>query len=122
MESVMPSAFSVPTCDPTSRNGACNIRTSVERNAKQMIIAAASVIAIFTIIHRRSSKCSRNGLEVSLSGTSRNLKTSFSVMRWILAAKYNDSHEHLGSPSCGQPRDRQIDSTVLRIIESRWNG
>src|SRR4026208_1531161 len=77
----MPSALSVPICEPTSRNGACSIRTSVERNVKQTIIAAASVIAIFTIVHRKSSKCSRNGLEVSLSGTSRNLKMSRSVLR-----------------------------------------
>ena len=42
----MPSALSVPICEPTSRRGACNIRTSVERNAKHRIIAAASVIAI----------------------------------------------------------------------------
>src|SRR4029453_10092739 len=77
----MPSALSVPICDPTSRNGACNIRTSVERNAKQKIIAAATLIAIFTIVHRKSSKCSRNGLEVSLSGTSRNLKMSRSIIR-----------------------------------------
>src|SRR4029077_7992020 len=32
------------------------------------------VTAIFTIVHRKSSRCSRNGLEVSLSGKSRNLK------------------------------------------------
>src|SRR5437764_6862192 len=51
-------------------------RTSVPRKAKQKIIATIRVIAIFTIVQRRSSRCSRKGLEVSLSGSSRNLKTS----------------------------------------------
>src|ERR1700757_4899232 len=76
----MPSALSVPICEPTSRSGACIMRTSADRNAKHTIIAIVSVIAIFTIVHRRSSRCSRNGLEVSLSGSSRNLKMSRSAM------------------------------------------
>ena len=59
-------------------------RTSVERKAKQTIIAAASVIAIFTIIQRKSSKCSRNGFDVSLSGRSRNLKMSRSAIGLII--------------------------------------
>src|SRR6266536_987780 len=78
----MPSALSAPICGPTSRNGACITRTSVERKAKQMSIAAISVIAIFTMVHRKSSRCSRNGFEVSLSGSSRNLKMSRSAI-WI---------------------------------------
>src|SRR5213595_98584 len=76
----MPSAFSVPICEPTSRSGACIMRTSADRNAKQTITAIISVIAIFTMVQRRSSRCSRNGLEVSLSGSSRNLKMSRSAM------------------------------------------
>src|SRR5437867_10432605 len=76
----MPSALSAPTCEPTSRNGACIMRTSSDRNAKQMIIATTSVIAIFTMVQRRSSRCSRNGLDVSLSGSSRNLKISRSAI------------------------------------------
>src|SRR5437870_6749757 len=80
MESVMPSALRVPICEPTSRSGACRIRTRAARNAKQTIIAIPSVIAIFTMVHRKSSKCSRNGLEVSLSGRSRNLKISRSAI------------------------------------------
>src|SRR5256886_6678514 len=51
-----------------------------ERNAKQPIIAMPSVRAIFTMLQRRSSRCSRNGLEVSLSGGSRNLKMSRSAI------------------------------------------
>src|SRR6266542_4230698 len=76
----MPSALRVPICEPTSRSGICITRTSVERNRKQTIIATPSVIDIFTMVHRKSSKCSRNGLEVSLSGKSRNLKMSCSAM------------------------------------------
>src|SRR6516225_4745799 len=30
----MPSALSVPICEPTSRSGACIMRTSADRNAK----------------------------------------------------------------------------------------
>src|SRR5215471_9712320 len=56
------------------------MRTRVERNAKQTIIATPSVRAIFTMVHRKSSRCSRNGLEVSVSGGSRNLKMSRSVI------------------------------------------
>src|SRR4029077_5510516 len=55
-------------------------RTSVPRKAKQIIIAAIRVIAIFTIVQRRSSRCSRKGLDVSLSGNSRNLKISRSAI------------------------------------------
>src|SRR5438874_13719720 len=56
------------------------MRTSVPRKAKQKIIATIRVIAIFTIVQRRSSRCSRKGLEVSLSGSSRNLKISRSAI------------------------------------------
>src|SRR5205807_3411162 len=56
------------------------MRTSVPRKAKQKIIATIRVIAIFTIVHRKSSRCSRKGLEVSLSGSSRNLKISRSAI------------------------------------------
>src|SRR5205807_273397 len=87
MESVMPSALRVPICEPTSRSGACITRTSVERNRKQTIIATPSVIAIFTMVHRKSSKCSRNGLEVSLSGRSRNLKMSRSAIGSIIYSR-----------------------------------
>src|ERR1700682_506780 len=62
------------------RNGACITCTSVVRNAKQTIMAATSVIAIFTMVQRRSSRCSRNGFDDSLSGISRNLKMSCSAM------------------------------------------
>src|SRR5438067_8748276 len=83
----MPSALSVPICEPTSCNGAWSTRTRVERNAKQTTIATASVIAIFTIIHRKSSRCSRNGFEVSLSGRSRNLKMSRSAIGSIIYSR-----------------------------------
>src|SRR5881398_3071000 len=76
----MPSALSVPTSPPTCCNGAWRTRTSQDLKAKQTIMATTSVIAIFTIVQRRSSRCSRNGLEVSLSGSSRNLKMSRSAM------------------------------------------
>src|SRR5947207_7125288 len=56
------------------------MRTSVPRKAKHKIIATIRVIAIFTIVQRRSSRCSRKGLEVSLSGSSRNLKISRSAI------------------------------------------
>ena len=39
-----------------------------------------STAAIFTIVQRRSSRCSRNGFEVSLSGGSRNEKISRSFI------------------------------------------
>src|SRR5205807_8244470 len=55
-------------------------RTSTPRKPKQRIIATTSVIAILTMVQRRSSKCSRNGLDVSLSGNSRNLKRSRSAI------------------------------------------
>src|SRR6266404_675814 len=54
--------------------------TKVWRKRKQTIIAASNTIAIFTTVQRRSSRCSRNGFDVSLSGTSRNLKMSRSTM------------------------------------------
>src|SRR4029453_5018561 len=76
----MPSALSVPTCDPRWLSGAWIIRTSVDRNAKQTIIATPSVSAIFTMVQRKSSRCSRNGLDVSISGGSRNLKMSRSAI------------------------------------------
>src|SRR2546429_3767217 len=76
----MPSALSVPTCDPRWLSGAWIMRTSVERNAKHIIIATPSVRAIFTMVQRKSSRCSRNGLDVSVSGGSRNLKMSRSAI------------------------------------------
>jgi len=76
----MPSALSVPTCDPRWLSGAWITRTSVERNAKQTIIATPIVRAIFTMVQRKSSRCSRNGLDVSVSGGSRNLKMSRSAI------------------------------------------
>ena len=56
------------------------ICTRVDRKAKQSTIATSSVIAIFTIVQRRSSRCSRNGFDVSLSGKSRNLKMPRNAM------------------------------------------
>src|SRR5437868_4985535 len=76
----MPSALSVPICEPRPRSGACKTWTRVERNAKQTIIAMPSARAIFTMLQRKSSKCSRNGLDVSVSGGSRNLKMSRSAI------------------------------------------
>src|SRR5438874_12794635 len=55
-------------------------RTSIPRKAKQSTIATTRVMAIFTIVQRRSSRCSRNGFDVSLSGNSRNRKTSRSAI------------------------------------------
>src|SRR6266403_3424418 len=80
IESVMPSARSAPTCGSISCNGICSTRTSVDRKAKQMIIATTSVIDILTMVQRKSSRCSRNGFDVSLSGSSRNLKMSRSAI------------------------------------------
>src|SRR6266478_3989641 len=80
IESVMPSARSAPTCASISCNGICSTRTSVDRKAKQMIIATTSVIDILTMVQRKSSRCSRNGFDVSLSGSSRNLKMSCSAI------------------------------------------
>src|SRR4051794_18536884 len=57
------------------------MRTNEVRKAKQPIIVTPKVRAILTMVHRRSSRCSRNGLEVSLSGSSRNLKMSRSAIR-----------------------------------------
>src|SRR6266542_4449634 len=104
MESVMPSALRVPICEPTSRSGACSTRTSVERNRKQTIIATPSVIATFTMVHRKSSKCSRNGLEVSLSGRSRNLKMSRSAIGWKNQRRASDR----------RPRANSVAQFVLR--------
>src|SRR5256885_14687977 len=56
------------------------MRTRIPRKAKQKIIATIRGIGIFTIVHRKSSRCSRKGLEVSLSGSSRNLKISRSTI------------------------------------------
>src|SRR5256885_16700615 len=56
------------------------MRTRIPRKAKQKIIATIRGIGIFTIVHRKSSRCSRKGLEVSLSGSSRNLKISRSAI------------------------------------------
>ena len=52
----------------------------IDGDCYSLSIAAASVIAIFTTVHRKSSRCSRNGLVVSLSGNSRNLKMSRSAI------------------------------------------
>src|SRR5881398_4112393 len=76
----MPNALSAPTCGSTLWSGACITRTRIEGKAKQTIIARTRVSAIFTTVQRRSSRCSRNGLDVSLSGNSRNLKISRSAI------------------------------------------
>src|SRR6187399_1445255 len=73
-ESVTPMARKAPILGSSSCSGCCMMCTSDDLNAKEATIAIRSVIAIFTIVHRRSSRCSRNGFDVSLSGTSRNLK------------------------------------------------
>ena len=80
IESVMPNALSAPTCGLTRRNGACMTRTSVERKAKQAIMATVSVMATLAIIQRRSSRCSKNVLDVSPSGRPRKPKTFWSVI------------------------------------------
>src|ERR1700730_14037396 len=67
-------ARKAPILGSISCNGRCMTWTRADRNAKQITIAIRSVMAIFTIVHRRSSRCSRNGFDVSLSGSSRNLK------------------------------------------------
>src|SRR5438552_17767079 len=45
-----------------------------------MTIANTSAMDILTLVQRRYSRCSRNGFEVSLSGSSRNLKISRSAI------------------------------------------
>src|SRR6266480_1737403 len=87
----MPSALSAPTCGSTSWSGACITRTNSERNAKQTSIARTRVIAIFTTVHRKSSRCSRNGFDVSLSGNSRNLKMSRKAMSGSVRGQRNEA-------------------------------
>src|ERR1700680_2817010 len=87
IESVMPNARSAPTCGSISCNGICSTRTSVDRKAKQIIIASTSVIDILTMVQRKSSRCSRNGFDVSISGSSRNLKMSRSAMESTITRK-----------------------------------
>ncbi len=70
------------------------ICTSEVRKAKQRIIAAKSVIAIFTTVQRRSSRCSRNGLAVSDSGISRNLKKLRTAMWKPLRAEREQPVRH----------------------------
>ena len=62
-------------------SGRCMTSTSRCRKAKQSIIATKRTIAIFTIVQRRSSRCSRKGFEVSLSGGSRKAKMLRSFIR-----------------------------------------
>src|SRR3954462_13780528 len=93
-ESVMPRARNAPILGSTSRIGRCMIWTSVVRKTKQSTIATRSVIAIFTIVQRRSSRCSRNGFEVSLSGASRNRKMSRSVIGSVENSARTDAREH----------------------------
>src|SRR5437764_12103163 len=87
----MPNALSAPTCGSTSWSGACMTRTSSERKAKQTIIASTRVIAILTTVHRTSSRCSRNGLDVSLSDNSRNLKISPKAMSRSVRVQRNET-------------------------------
>src|SRR5207247_29632 len=76
--------------EPTALNDYLILRISSDRNTKQMIIATTSVIAIFTMVQRKSSRCSRNGLDVSLSGSSRNLKMSLSAIGSMIGlARYS---------------------------------
>src|SRR5206468_8476949 len=108
----MPSALSVPICEPTACRGACITRTRVERKAKQTIIATPRVMATFTMVHRKSSRCSRNGLEVSLSGKSRNLKMS----RSAIGQKFG---------RCGHQKRREDAHALLKLTRnggsrSRW--
>src|SRR3954452_3017502 len=92
----MPSARSAPTCGSTDCNGACITRTSVVRKARAKIMATRSVIAIFTIVQRRSSRCSRNGLDESDSGASRKAK----ILR---SAIVDSAGFELDQPPCHQP-------------------
>src|SRR5947199_4132297 len=94
IESVMPSARKVSTWPPTSLKGRCRMATSRCRKAKQKNIATTSTAAIFTIVQRRSSRCSRNGFEVSLSGASRNRKMSRSVIGSVENSARTDAREH----------------------------
>src|SRR5688572_10630823 len=95
-ESVTLRARNAPMFGPRLSSGRCMICTSEARKTKLRIIAARSVIAIFTIVHRRSSRCSRNGLEVSLSGRSRNLKTSRRAMGLVFAEGKNAAGNEAG--------------------------
>src|SRR3954452_20180741 len=90
----MARARSAPMLGLTAPSGRCMTCTRVERKAKQTIIATISVIAIFTIVQRRSSRCSRNGFEVSLSGASRNRKMSRSVIGSVENSARTDAREH----------------------------
>src|SRR5436190_3757508 len=84
-ESVTPMARKAPIFGSSSCSGCCMMCTSDDRKAKEATIAIRSVSAIFTIVHLRSSRCSRNGFDVSLSGTSRNLKILRSAIRKLRA-------------------------------------
>src|SRR5437763_16295435 len=85
------------------------MRTSVPRRAKQIIIAAIRVIAIFTMVQGRASRCSRKGLEVSLSGSSRKLKISRSA---ILAVRQLDNS--FGDQTCPHAESVGVANGVVR--------
>src|SRR5947209_10776036 len=65
--------------------------TSVCRNKRQTAIEPTIASAILTTVQRKSSRCSRNGFEVSLSGRSRNLKISRRAMIELLRRKRDQS-------------------------------
>src|ERR1051325_6235340 len=88
------------------------IRTRNERNAKQMIIVTISVIAIFTMVHRRSSRCSRNGLGVSLSGSSRNLKMSRRAIEAACSAPLQPN-ETAGGEAGAHPQSVSIANFIV---------
>src|SRR5437588_5271893 len=93
-------------------------RTSTPRKAKQRIIATTSVIAILTIVQRRSSKCSRNGLDVSLSGNSRNLKRSRSA---ISGRENNFAREQTGPRAQGIGiANRVVDDHPLDLCQGEF--
>src|SRR5260370_5145327 len=105
----MPNALSAPTCGSTLWSGACITRTRIERKARQTIIARTRVIAIFTTVQRRSSRCSRNGLEVSLSGNSRNLKMSRKAMS-------QSAHVQRNETGCGKARANSKRVGIANLI------
>src|SRR5688500_13984930 len=109
-ESVTLRARNAPMFGPRLSSGRCMMWTSDVRKTKQRIIAMMSVTAIFTIVHRRSSRCSRNGLEVSLSGRSRNLKTS----RRAMGLNFAEGKDPAGQEAGADRQRIRVANFVLR--------
>src|SRR2546423_4870404 len=93
--------------------------TSIERKAKHAIIARRRAIAIFTTVHRRSSRCSRNGFDVSLSGNSRNLKMSCNAMSRSVRAQRNQT---ASSKSRANSKCVGIANLILRDHPAQLRG